>query len=180
MELGQVKQAIETTPKGANIILEWVRPCKARKGVSAILTKSVRMVGRMGIDYDKIGAVQEKRENGELPSTPQPLPWGQWSIFPYLIEHKGAFYVRLYNGTSDKVHAEAHFFKDGVEVQKDEIAPLLLASELDEKKGDCFTCKVENITRIHTESEWTMIMVTGSIGQEKEVSVPAKVLATVL
>lgn len=178
MELGMVKQAIETTPKGANIVLEWVRPCKTRKGVNDAITKSVRMVGRMGIDYNNIGAVQDKRENGELPSTPQPLPWGVWSIFPYLIEHKGAFYVRLYNGTSDKVHAEAHFFRNGVEVSKAEIAPLLLAAELEEKKGDCFTCKVENITRINQECEW--LMITGSIGQEKEIPVPAKVLATVL
>lgn len=181
MNLSQVQTAIEQTPKGANIIIEWVRPVKtlaAFKG--ADLTKSVRMVGRMGIDYDKQKSVQEKRETGELPSESQPLPWGNWAIFPYLIEHKGNYYVRLYNGTSDKVRPEVHFFLDGNEVAFESIAHMLPANEKQEKHGDCFTCKVENMTRIHHESEW--IALFASVEQETvklfAEPVPAKILAT--
>jgi hypothetical protein len=177
MQLDQAKQAIKTTPKGSNIILEWVRPCKTRKGVTDVLTKSVRMVGRMGIEYNNIGTVQDKREAGDLPAVPQGLPWGVWSEYPYLIEHKGSYYIRLYNGTSSKVHPEVHFFKNGIECAKDDISACLLASELESEKGECFTCKVENVTRIHSEAEWLMVC---DIGQEKiEIPVPAKVLATV-
>jgi len=180
MELSQVKQAIENTPKGSNIVLEWLRPCKTRKGVSVQIEKSVRMIGRMGIDYNNMAAVQDKRESGELPADPQPLPWGKWAIFPFLIEHKGQFYVRLYNGTSDKVHPEVHFFMNGVECSKDDIAPFVLASELSEKDGDCFCCKVENMTRINHEAEW--IALYANVEQEKVAltvaPVPAKVLAT--
>lgn len=180
MERSQVVAAIEATPKGANIIVEWVRPCKVKKAVTDMITKSVRMVGRMGIDYDNIASVQTKRENGELPSENNGLPWGTWDIFPFMIEHKGNYYLRLYNGTSDKVHPEVHFFKNGQEVNKDEIAPVLLASEKEEKTGDCFCCKVENMTRIHNESEWLMVVV-GNVGQEKVAisePIPSKVLAT--
>lgn len=180
MQKDQVVAAIETAPKGANIIVEWVRPVKTLKAVQDNITKSVRMIGRMGIDYDNMKSVQEKRESGELPAEPQPLPWGKWAIFPFLIEHKGGYYLRLYNGTSDKVHPEVHFFRNGVEVSKEEIAPLILASEKEEKTGDCFTCKIENMTRIHSESEW-LTLVVANVGQEKvavAVPTPAKVLAT--
>lgn len=180
MQREQVETAIGAAPKGANIVVEWVRPCKTRKGVQDSITKAVRMVGRMGIDYDNIGAVQDKRESGELPKENAGLPWGVWATFPYLIEHQGAFYLRLYNGTSEKVKPEVHFFRNGVEVRKDEIAPVLLASEKEEKHGDCFTCKLENMTRIHTEAEWLMVEVVGQVGQEKlvsETAVPAKTIA---
>ena len=180
MQVDQVKQAIQTTPKGANIVIEWVRPMKTRKGITADLTKSVRMVGRMGIEYDNVKKVQDKRENGELPSENQGLPWGKWAEYPYLIEHKGTFYVRLYNGTSEKVKPEVHFFQNGVEVEKEAIAAMVLKSEIDSKKGETFTCKVENMTRIHAEAEWVML-VTGNVDQETEtVPVPAKVVATAL
>lgn len=152
MKLEQVKQAIEETPKGSNIIIEWTRQGKTRKDVSDAITKSVRMVGRIGIEYDNMKAVQEKRENGELPKENQGLPWGKFEIYPYLIEHKDKRYVRLYNGTSDLVKPKVEWFKNGLAVTRDEIAPLLLASELKSSEGDCFTVPVETITRLHNEN----------------------------
>ena len=152
MELMQVRQAIKATPKGANIVCEWTRPCKTRKGTAAVITKSVRMVGRMGVEYDNLGAVQTKRDNGELPIENQGLPWGQWAEYPWLIEHKGKHYLRLYNGTSKQTFPKATFFMDGIEADKDRVMPFLLASELAEKDGDCFCCEVGNLTRINHET----------------------------
>ena len=173
MQLAQVKSAILAAPKGSNIIVEWLRNAKVRKGCSPV-SKSVRMVGRMGIEYDNMKVVEAKREDGTLPAENNGLPWGVWAEYPYLIEHKGNYYLRLYNGTSATVHAEAHFFRNGDEVTKESIMGDLLASEKEEKKGDCFCCKVEDITRIHTEAEFVMVM-----PQEKiAVPVPASVLAT--
>ena len=162
MNLSQVRQAIKDTRKGCNIIVEWTRPCETRKGISAVITKSVRMVGRMGIEYDNQNEVQEKREEGTLPAVNAGLPWGQWSEYPWLIENKGKFYLRLYNGTSAITSPKATFFIDGVETTKGAIIPYLLASELREKEGDCFTCTIENITRLHHES------VTAEVSQEKD------------
>jgi hypothetical protein len=184
MNIEQIKQAILNTPKGANIILEWLRPCKVKKGAT-LVNKAVRMVGRIGVDYNNIASVQEKRESGELPETPQPI-WngkGVWDIFPWLFHHAdtGEFYLRLYKGTSKNVKPEVHYFKGGIEVPFEEISDMLLSSEKQEKEGDTFCCKIENVTRIHQESEWNNI-VFGQTNQEiiSVESIPAKVIATVI
>ena len=171
MNLQQIRQAIKATPKGCNIILEWTRPCKTRKGTMAGITKSVRMVGRMGIEYDNINEVQEKREEGTLPKENAGLPWGQWSEYPWLIEHKGKFYLRLYNGTSSLTTPKSTFFMDGIEAEKAEVAPFLLASELAEKDGDCFTCSIENLTRVNHEELTGEVQQITKQGQEKQVPV---------
>jgi hypothetical protein len=210
MQLNQVQQAVHTTPKGSNIVLEWVRDMDTRKGVEVPFSKSVRMIGRIGINYDNMAAVQDKRENGELPAENAGLPWGKWSEYPWLIEHKDKHYVRLYNGTSASVKPEVHFFKSGVETTLREIEPAyfkamdkaaeitdpeqragaeklalkllttLMASEVKSEKGETFTCKVENMTRIHSEAEWINLIVA-EIGQETILvaqPVPSKELAT--
>jgi hypothetical protein len=168
MIVEQVKEGINATPKGANIIVEWNRAGKTRKGVAEQITKSVRMVGRIGIEYDNIGKVQAKRENGELPAENQGLKWGRYEIYPYLIEHKGNRYLRLYKGTSDKVKPKVVWYRNGIEVSRDEIAPLLLKSELQSKEGDCFCVNVEAITRLHTEAEIERIQEQVRIETEQE------------
>lgn len=151
MNIEQVRQAMSETPKGCNIIVEWVRNGKVRKGVTSNIQKSVRMVGRIGIEYDNMQTVQTKRATGELPAENAGLPWGRYEVYPYLIEHKGERYLRLYKGTSNKTTPRVVWFKDGSEVQRDEVADMLLKSELDSKEGDCFTVKVSDITRLNSE-----------------------------
>ena len=153
MELATVQNVLAMTPKGANIVLEWTRTVKTRKGVTDTILKSVRMVGRVGVEYDNFRAVQDKRDTGELPAENAGLPWGRWEVYPYLIEHNGKRYVRLYNGTSKLIQPKAEFTLNGQPVKRDEIASKLLAIELAEKSGDCFTCKVEDMTRIFTVAE---------------------------
>lgn len=182
MQLDQVKSAIVATPKGANIIVEWVRPCETLKGCADTITKSVRMVGRIGVEYDNLAAVQSKRESGELPAENKGLNGMEWVEPPYLLRSlkSGRYLIRLYKGTSDKVQPETHFFRNGVEVSKDELANVLTAKEKKSSHGDCFSCHVDDMTRIHTEAEWVMLVV-GQVGQEKvaaAVPVPAKTLAT--
>lgn len=159
-----VQTVIETAPKGANLVLEWRRNAKTRKGVLDLIQKDVRMVGRVGIDYDRIGAVQAKRESGELPSTPQSLPWGKWEVFPFLIEHKGNYYVRLYNGTSPFVTPRVRWFRNGVEVSFENVEGELLAAEKNEKDGDCFTVKMHDLLRIGKDTDYASLPeITGSI-----------------
>lgn len=185
MQLDQVKQAIVSAPKGANIVVEWLRPCKTFKGVTDTVTKAVRMVGRIGVEYDNLSAVQAKRESGDLPVQNQGLNGMEWVEAPYLLKaiKSGRYLIRLYNGTSASVHPEVHFFVNGIEVEKDELfsrAQYLLASEKTPSHGDCFSCHTDDITRIHTEAEWHMLVV-GSVGQVKaDIPVPAKVVATMV
>lgn len=121
----------------------WTRPMKTRKGVSAVITKTVRCVGRVGLSYDNRAAVQDARASGELPATNAGLPWGQWLLFPYLIEHKGNLYVRIYPvpGRAPRVIYKL----DGKIVTKAQIESLCLASEFGEVREDigCMTLKAD-------------------------------------
>lgn len=143
---------ILSSHKGQNLIATFSRPCKVRKGIDKNVTKTSRVLIRGGIDYSNLSAVKEARENGELPSEEEShLPWGAWSIFPYVITHKGNEYIRLYAGTFSNFQPTVEFAIDGKPATKEEIAPLCLASETAEKEKSaikCFTVKAETIVSI--------------------------------
>ena len=69
------------------------RPMKTRKGMQPI-TKRSQFQARVGVNYENIQAVKDKREHGMLHAESAGLPWGTWHVFPYVIEHKGEYYVR--------------------------------------------------------------------------------------
>jgi hypothetical protein len=151
MEFATVKEIVETAPKGANIVLEWERDCKVRKSVTDSIRKRTHMAGRLGVEYDNLKAVKDKRESGELPEENAGLPWGEWLQYPLFISHKGNIYLRLYTGTSATAHPYVTFLKNGEKIEKAAIENCLLASELTASKGDCFVVKVADMTSIH----WT-------------------------
>jgi len=157
MELCQVEKVIAAAPKGANIILQWVRNAKTRKGTAANIRKAVLTVGRVGIDYEKLGAVKEKRENGELPKESAGIgDWAEWVTFPYLIRHKGTgqLYLRMYSGTSDKIKPKVKWLKEGKVVPFDQVEADLLSEE--KKTGevkDCFIVKIEDLVTVGTNTE---------------------------
>lgn len=136
------------TRKGQIVTITACRACKTRKGVESVVTKRSTFQAQVGVDYNAKAIVQEKRESGELPAEPQPLPWGEWEVFPYVITHKGKRYFRLYTVRNDFVPS-VQYYLDGIAVAKAVIEPLCLASEFAEKVGDCFTYPIEGIERIH-------------------------------
>ncbi len=79
------------------ITLVWEKVCGMRKsydGPSVI--KRTEMQGRVGAEYVNSVNNRVKAETGEAGTfEPLPLPWGEWSVYPRTIEHKGAKYVRL-------------------------------------------------------------------------------------
>lgn len=124
----------------------YVKPLKTRKGVTQVITKKIRMSVRAGLDYDNMKTVQEKRETGELPAQNAGLQWGEWKNFPYLIEHKGKEYIRLYPNYNGKT--ETTYFVDGQPAQLEEFQTLVLASELpktDGNKPDCISVSFDNV-----------------------------------
>jgi hypothetical protein len=148
----QVTKTIESAPKGANIVLEWTRDAKTRKG-SPSVKKSVRIVGRIGIDYEKLASTKEKRAEGKeskgLPS------WAEWVIFPFLIRHKtkGTTYLRMYVGSSKKITANRQFSLEGKAVSFEAIEQHLLSSEKKSKHSETFTVKTEDLTRIYSDNQ---------------------------
>ncbi len=154
MNNSSLLSAVQSAPKGAFARAVWVRTLKTRKGVAAIVTKRTEGVVRVGIDYDKVGDVQEGRENGSLPAENAGLPWGQWEVFPLSILHKEARYFRFYFATGENGKRErlkVAYFIDGQPIERDALQAMgiCLASEFPADKPDeelnTFTVKEENI-----------------------------------
>ena len=119
------------------------------------LEKVTSGVVRAGIDYGALSSVKEGIESGER-GIVQSLPWGSWkiinevSLFPYVIEHKGVDYIRLYPSASNK--PKSTFYVNDEEVDKKTFAQYLTPSEsrklLQPTEEDiplCFTVKADNI-----------------------------------
>lgn len=144
--------AILGRKKGQFATVSTERECKIRKGREPIQKHSTFTI-RVGVNYDNQADVQEKRENGELPSENNGLPWGEWvdGYFPYLIENKGVYYVRLtpvYGNENNKQTAQ--YFRNGVEITRDEAQADCLASEFPKEKTEhnAMTVKFDSIVSV--------------------------------
>lgn len=133
--------------KGQIVTVETERAMKVRKGQAAI-QKSSEFQCRVGVNYDNIKAVQAKREDGSLPAENAGLPWGEWVDFPYVIHHKGEYYVRctvLRNG----FRRTPKFTQLGLEITKEAAEMACLASEFrDGDDNDVFNIKLSSIRSV--------------------------------
>ena len=120
-------------------------PAAAHKKAGVILEKHTSAVCRAGINFANLSSVQQGIQEGTRGEV-QELPWGQWKQFPYIIEHKGADYVRLYPTES---RCEVLYFVNGEKVDKATFASFLTPSEASKmdsgERPECFTIKQENI-----------------------------------
>ncbi len=139
--------------KGQIVTVSWRRPMKTYAHVRATVEKAVTIQARAGVTYDHMSDVIHKRATGELPKENQGLPWGRWatmagaSLFPHVIEHKGSHYLRFAK-LSDATQGKVEYFIDGQRADAGHVASLTQASEWQDKKGDVFNVRAENITRI--------------------------------
>ena len=123
------------------------RPLKVRKNEPAI-TKTSTFQARVGVDYDNIQAVQDKRASGELPEENAGLPWGTWAVFPYIIEHKGESYFRCTRIRNNFI-PKTVYTRDGVVISKEEAKAAALASEFKEDSdNEVFNIKVSSILAV--------------------------------
>ena len=138
--LAIISQICET--KGQYLALAWKsekKPSKDHKGKE--LVKITRATVRAGIDYANLGTVRDGIASGERGEV-EPLPWGEWFKFPYLIQHKGEIYVRLY----PTAQARSTYKINGSEVSKGEFESCLPPSERESGNAPaCFTVKARNI-----------------------------------
>lgn len=148
MTFENLKKVVLAGTKGSFRSILWERPMKTRKAFSnCVITKRTSAVVRLGVNYNNIKAVKEKRSGGELPNVNAGLPWGQWKMFPYFIEHKGNIYLRCAISPKNKMRTE--YFLNGVKVEKSVIEGMVLAGELKGKENvDVFTVNCENILAI--------------------------------
>jgi len=123
-------------------------PAAPHKKAGVILEKVTNAVVRAGIDFANLSSVKEGIANGERGEV-QPLPWGAWKHFPYVISHKDKEYIRLYPSVGNI--PKVKYFVNNAEVDKTTFASYLTPSEAnkllnpEEKPLECFTISADNI-----------------------------------
>lgn len=149
MNATQIVEALKTR-KGQHARVYWTRTLKTLKDVPCVVTKHTTAWVRAGINYANLASVREGIEAGEREEV-QPLKWGTWSQFPFIITHKGNDYVRLYPAVFENLKTpEVAYFIDGKEATAEECKALCLASEFREREDEltCFTINTANIQGI--------------------------------
>ena len=121
-------------------------PAAFHKNNGVVLEKRTRATVKTGIDFANLNEVKQGIASGERGEV-QSLPWGEWTVFPYLVTHKGAEYLRLYPVSGSKMGVE--YFVNGNPVDRETFKTYLTPSEA--KKMDdgevpaTFTVKAENL-----------------------------------
>lgn len=133
--------------RGQIVTVKTVRPVKMKKNNPQVMKQS-EFQCRVGVNYDNIKAVQDKRAAGELPKENAGLPWGEWVLFPYVIQHKDELYVRC-TMLNNAFRKAAVYTIDGIEVDKEAVKCMALASEF--KSGDdneVFNIKLSSVLEV--------------------------------
>lgn len=136
--------------KGQIVTIHTKRPMKVTKGQPTIEKESIFQC-RIGVTYDNIKAVQEKRESGELPEENQGLNGFVWegdsNVILKSIKSE-ELYVRCTKMKSNV--AKTKYLMNGKEVDKDLIKPMCLAAEFPktERDNDVFNIKLESILEL--------------------------------
>ena len=124
----------------AHYSVEWettVKPAAAHKAHT--LTKQSSAVCMTGAEYRSL-AVNAGVETGDL-------PWGEWSMYPYIITHKGTDYARLY--TVDNTVRTAYYV-DGERVDREAFAAYLTPSQRNASRpnGGTITVTMANVKAV--------------------------------
>lgn len=127
----------------------WERDCQVKKDSPPIRKRTEMENVRIGLEYDNMGIVHEKRESGELPSVNTGLPnWCEWKQYPYIAKNKfnGTEYVRVYPRSSS--YKKYTYLINGVEKTKEEVSDYLGSIEKKESKDICKWVKLNDILNI--------------------------------
>jgi hypothetical protein len=106
---------------------------------------------RAGIDYANLSEVKEAIAAGERGEV-EPLPWGEWAMFPFHIRHKGTDYLRLYPATGGVIQCpKVTYFMAEREITKDEYLSMLPPSARKSSDKSCFVVRMAKIIKIGNE-----------------------------
>jgi len=123
------------------------KPAAIHKGT--VLEKRIEGIFRAGINFGNLGSVKDAIANGERGEV-QPLPFGEWLKFPYLIQYKETQYVRLY--PTKNCVLKVQYLVNGVESTKENFLSFLTPSDKAKaengEKPDCITVKVSNLIKL--------------------------------
>jgi len=98
----RILEAVKAATKAGRFTsLKTRKPVKMKAGFGPYFKESEYSGARFGLDYDNMASTKEARAEGDAPATPQPLKWGAWIEFPWLIGHENKKgernnYIRFY------------------------------------------------------------------------------------
>lgn len=140
--------------KGQIVTITTARSIKYRKDAGAVAQtiKVSTFQCRVGVNYDNLKVVQEKRENGDLPAENAGLNGMEWVQFPHLLRgiKSGKYQIRCtaFNGNASKVA----FVRNGVEIDRaDALVGTLASEQPKDAHSDVFNITVDSITHINGE-----------------------------
>lgn len=124
------------------------KPAAEFKGTT--LEKITTGVFRAGVNFANLSSTKEGIASGERGEV-QPLAWGEWVQFPFVITHKGEQFLRLTTVSGQK--SVQTFKVNGVEVSKDEFESFLVPSARSENKTatEVFNIKESNLISFNGE-----------------------------
>lgn len=118
------------------------KPAAAFKGTE--LEKVTTGVFRSGVNFANLASTKAEFASGERTEV-EPLAWGEWSDFPFVITHKGERFLRL--TTVNGAKSKSVFKVNGLEVSKEEFESFLVPSARSENKTptEVFNIKEANL-----------------------------------
>jgi len=148
MDINQVLSVV-TAVSGQHIPVTFQsegKPSAQFKGVK--LRKVTSGAFRAGIDFANLGEVKEAIARGERGEV-EPLPWGEWALFPFHITHKEKSYIRLYPASGGMIQApKVTYFMGEQEITKEEYQSMLPPSSRKSSDKPCFVVESGNILSI--------------------------------
>ena len=148
MNYEQIKDIVKSKRKGTFARVQTRKTLKTYKNVEDLIEKITVFNGRVGITYDNISKVQDKRTTGELPQTNQGLTWGEWEEFPYFIKNGNKRYLRL--SLVPNTQFDTTYLKNGSIVTKQDIENLVTKANFSSSNStiEALTIDIENIVDI--------------------------------
>jgi hypothetical protein len=124
------------------------KPAAEFKGT--VLEKVTTGVFRSGINFANLSSVKAEFASGERTEV-QPLAWGEWETFPFVIAHKGERFLRLTTVNGQK--SKQTFKVNGEEVSRDEFESFLVPSARSGAKEptEVFSIKEANLISFNGE-----------------------------
>lgn len=135
------------TKTGQIVTMTTKRPVKVKKNQPEVIKEST-FQARVGVNYDRISNVIEKREDGRLPEENQGLIGREWVQFPILLKSTktGELYLRC-TRIRNNFTPKTTYWMDGHEVDKEVVKEMAYASEFpkSQQDNDVFDIKLSSL-----------------------------------
>ena len=138
--------------KGQFINVEWESeiPLLKTTTCTSTIVKKVRMVGRVGIDYNKRKSVIEKRKN-TINTNSNFKSSMEWELFPFIKRSKKSnnYYLTLTPSSKNKTVVE--FYMDNKKIDRTELDGIVSASKWKKSKRtdtDVINVPIDDIIKL--------------------------------